>query len=261
MKNLFFGLVLLFFSLLSLSAGSTEAQGPYLSGIQAFQEGELEKAREFFKSAWELEPGNTRILYNWGLTEEKLGQTGLSAALWRRALFLDPDFSMAREALNFITPRLAPQPPANGWESFRSGVLLGLSFGKLLAILGLCLIASGTLLLTYFGRRRAALKDENPLPPTPFYGIFLSLLTIFSLGLLLSKTFDYYSPRGTLVQEKVQIRSAPTDQAPGLFEVSAGIEVLLRATNSNWVQVKYPGGMTGWVQKSEVFQTSGRALW
>jgi hypothetical protein len=64
-----------------------------------------------------------------------------------------------------------------------------------------------------------------------------------------------------VVSEKTTVYSAPNDKSAALFDLFAGLEVVLDQSNDQWVQVTYPGALTGWIPKSSVFQTSGRGLW
>ena len=81
------------------------------------------------------------------------------------------------------------------------------------------------------------------------------------LSLAVAKIYDVQIPRGTIVEEKVSAQSAPGDQQLNLYDLYGGFEVVIRSHSGDWVQVTYPGALTGWIKKSSLYVTSGGSPW
>lgn len=234
------------------------------AGVASYQAKKYEDARQAFSFALEKEPSNVQALTNLALVQFQLGQKGWAVALLRKAHDLNPDFSTPKASLDFILPQLDVKEIPHEiqmWESIRSHFVVPFSLSGFLALTALCLFATGWLWLQYIGKRREAFREEKPLPAFPLIPTIITLFFICVLALTLMKVVDQKMPRATIVSEKVTVYSAPGDQSVALFDLFAGLEVVIGQQNENWVQVTYPGALTGWVPKSSLFQTSGRAAW
>lgn len=240
--------------------GAAEA---YQQGLTLYQSRNFSKAREHFRQAWNNEPQNPLVLYNWGLSEYQLENNGMALAAWRKALFLDPDLEPASNAIEFLlaTTSVGSTSYRGGyWESFRDRILSRISINQIFFLTLIFMACCGWLVIRYLGQRKLAVNEEMPLPPIPWVGIgllvvFLALQTTAAL-----KVYDYFTPRATVIARTVTVKSAPTKESSTLFEIYEGSEVLLKRKASDWSQVKYPGGLTGWVESQSLFHTSGREL-
>lgn len=239
------------------------AMEAYQKGLQSFQTQEYEDAKNFFQYAWEKSPKSALSLYNWGLAEHKLGNQGMALAAWRKALFLSPGLKPVKEAMEFLfanssLPGL--QRNQNHWETFRESVLIRFSFQSLFAMTLILFLISGWKAIQYFGQRYLAIEKELSLPGIPWSGAFFLVLFLGAVSLIGLKVFDYTNPRATVIQQTATVRSAPTASSSSLFEIYEGAEVLLKRKQPQWSQVKYPGGLTGWVENQSLFHTSGQEL-
>jgi tetratricopeptide (TPR) repeat protein len=232
------------------------------SGVLSYQNKNFEEALTAFNFALEKDPSNVQALTNLALVQFQLGQLPWSVALLRKAHNLDPDFSTPRAALEFILPQLGTREIPHEiqfWETFRSSFLVPFPLNSFLAMTALCLLGAGWLWLHYLGQRRQAFQEEKPLPSFPLIATFAALIFLSGLTLSALKIWDLNIPRGTIVSEKVTVYSAPDDKSAVLFDLFGGLEVIMKSSSEQWVQVNYPGALTGWVPKSSVFQTSGSA--
>lgn len=247
----------------SKSAQSTQWNGfkeAFESGVLSYQSKKYEDARTAFSFALEKDPLNVQALTNLALVQFQMGQLPWAIALLRKAHNLDPDFSTPRAALDFIMPQLGTREIPHEiqfWETFRSTLLVPFPLNSLMAMTALCLLGTGWLWLQYFGRRKQALQEEKPFPSFPLIGTLIALLFMSGLTLSVLKVWDLSIPRGTVVTEKVTVYSAPDEKSAVLFDLFGGLEVIMKSSNDQWVQVTYPGALTGWIPKSSVFQTSG----
>lgn len=257
--------IFLLSALIVWSAGSLAAESAtdvYQKGLQLYQSKDYAAARDQFKSAWQLEPASAMALYNWGLAEAQLGNPSMALAAWRKALYLRPDLLPAQAALDFVLAQssVGAQLAADPWESFRQNILMRFSMTQGLFVSLILLLAAGWLGLKFAGQYRLALREELPLPPVPWVAILLTLAFLTAQTLSGVKIYDHFQPRATVIVPSTQVRSVPNAEGTALFEVMGGSEVLVKRKNGDWSQVKYPGGLTGWIETQNLFHTSGREL-
>lgn len=233
------------------------------AGVRHYKEKKYEEARVAFSQALEKDQNNVQALTNLALVQYQLGQKGWAVALLRKAHYLDPDFSTPRAALDYIVPQLDVKEIPHEiqlWETVRAHFIVPFSMTAFLAMTALSLFASGWLLLAFLGKRRAAFREERSLPDFPLIPTIITAVFIVMAALTVLKFWDHKVPRGTIVSEKITVYSAPDDKSVALFDLFPGLEVVLKQTSDQWVQVTYPGALTGWIPKSSVFQTSGGSL-
>ena len=157
--------LLILFNLNISSAQNSQPQELYLSGVQAFQSQDFQKAQELFKQGLEMSPNNLNLLYNWGLAELKLENKGLAVAAWRKALSLSPGFTPAREALKFASDNIqgiqSAQVNYTGFDKFWNWAL-SVNYQAYLFLGLLLMIGWAALLLKYWGLRNSAFAEESP---------------------------------------------------------------------------------------------------
>jgi tetratricopeptide (TPR) repeat protein len=261
-----------FFALAGGAQPSSEAATPppstfeelFKNGVQSYQSGKYDEARELLSQALDKDPNSVSALTNLALTQFQLGKKGYAVALLRKSLALNPDFPTSKAALQFILPQLEVKEIPHEiqfWESFRSQLLEPVPMWVYLFLTALFLFAAGWLWLGFFGRRRKALKDNELLPPFPTVAFVLALGFVICFSLNVLKIYDFQTPRGTVIADKISVLSAPDEKSVTLFDLYAGLEVVLLSVNNEWVQVTYPGALSGWVPKATVLHTSGKVPW
>ncbi len=235
----------------------------YQAAIQSYQQGQIAKAQEQFLLSLEKSPDNTFVLYNLGLTDYQLGKYGRALGAWRKALYFDPNFSLAKRAIAAAIKEKGPiqSDALSSWEIVRKEVVLKYSLNESLAAAAIMLLLGGSFLIRYSAQRRQAFKMELPLPPTPYLGILSSVFFFLFVTLTLFRAIDYFSPRATVISGHIDIRSGPSGDDASLFEILEGHEVIVKKVAGDWVQVAYPGGLTGWAEKSVLFHHSGKTPW
>lgn len=238
------------------------AEELFAKGNELYQSQKFAQAAENFKDLASRNPSHAPFLFNWGLSEFQAGRRGLGVGIWRRALAVAPGYDPAQEALAFAIRQMQLREPSpGGWlDWLRTEILARLSLDQLLGLTWVLLASGGWLLLTYIGRRKKALRQEEPLPPFPWVGGALATLLVIALGLSSIKALDVSTPRATAIAA-TPVRSAPSDGSSTLFELREGADVVLRQAKKGWTQIRYPGGMSGWVPNEVLFQTSGMQLW
>lgn len=242
----------------------TSFEAAFKDGVTSYESKDYEKARLAFSRALEFNSESLNTLVNLGMTEFHLGEKGMAVALLRKAQDLDPDFSTTQSALGFILPQLDVKeiPHEIQWsETLRGSVITTVSLNTYLGLTALFLFASGWLGFQYIGRRKRALKEETALPGFPIVAS-IAIVGFLSFGFLtIYKTWDHQIPRGTVTVQKIAVLSAPDAKSPSLFDLYAGLEVIVRQSEGEWAQVTYPGALSGWIPKTSLMLTSGKKLW
>ncbi|WP_374076763.1 tetratricopeptide repeat protein [Bdellovibrio bacteriovorus] len=230
----------------------------FKQGTQLYLAKDYTKAQEVFTQALDKDPYNATTLTNLALAEFQLGKKPLAIGLLRKALASDPELPTAQAGLKFILSQMQVKEVPHQietYESLRSKLLQPVPLSAYLILSALSLFAAGWILISYGGRRRKALEEEKSLPAFPLIGSLLSLAFVIFTGLLALKVYDSTILRGTIIEEKVSLQTAPGDNQVAILELFGGMEVIARETQGDWVQVTYPGSLTGWIKKSSVLMT------
>jgi tetratricopeptide (TPR) repeat protein len=253
----------LVFTLLALCPEVVRAQAQtkadtFQAGVAAFQKNDLNTARTSFTDVLTQDPNDADALFNLGLVESKAGKPGRALALWRKALVVHPGFAFASHAIDYTRPKLEhPEIPheVEFSETLRSDLFVPISLSKYLLLDALLLLSAGWLLIRFAGERRRALAEEKPLPGFPAIGVVLAVVFFAISALSVDKAMDASEVRGTIIEKKIEVRSTPDANGTALFDLYEGLEVVVRSSQGDWVQVSYPGGATGWIPKSALFTT------
>lgn len=233
----------------------------YQAGLAAYQESKFDVAKEKFLLVWSEEPQNPLVNYNLGLAEFKLGQRGRALAFWRRAQEADPFLSLAQDAEEFGIQQLKVKALPHRitvWETYRNAILKQMTLDTALMSTALILLLFGYLGFKYWGQRRDLANEDNDrfapmrLTNSPIILSLVGFLFLASAATAAMKYFDLRVERATVVVEKIEARSGPSEDQASLFDLFEGLEVIVRQSFEDtqakkWKQVTYPGGMTGWI--------------
>ncbi|MCB0422893.1 MAG: hypothetical protein KDD61_17970 [Bdellovibrionales bacterium] len=265
MKYLLLALILCgSFVTLPTHASDNASREVFSKGIGAFQKKEFSEASKLFAEVLREEPNNPSALYNWGLSLYQEGKVGQALAAWRRSQALSPFSGETRKALKFAKEHVSTAgfgDPDSEWETFRSWLLVPVSFSLYATLTLVFLLIGGVPTLKYFAARKFALLEDQPLPKTPLKGFFSLFLFSLFVILAISKAYDLSVDRATVVTEKVAVYTAPSSDDNQVFELLEGMEVFPLRTEGEWVQISSLGGLSGWIQKGHLYYTSGRQLW
>lgn len=235
-------------------------QSLFQDGIKYYQEKKFTEAKDIFQKAVDLNPKNVQAITNLGLTYFQIGEKGFALALMRKAHSLDPDFSTPISAIEFIQSQLTVKEiphEINSWETLRTQFIQPFSQFAFVVLSALLLFAAGWTWIQFFSQRKKAETEEKPYPQIPLLGIIYSVCFTVLFTLMLAKFYDHFQVRGTVVAEKSPVLSLPNEKAPTLFELYSGLEVLVLKKETDWFQVRYPGGMIGWIKNNHLFITHG----
>jgi tetratricopeptide (TPR) repeat protein len=255
------------FIILSPAPSRAQVQSPsqdfFSEGIAQFQSQKLPEAQTAFEKALDQNPNSVAVLFNLGLVHLQEGHKGWAAALWRKALSLQPGMSPARKALDGLSRDL-PTPNNDddgGWiQQFRVLITAQVPWFAWLGGLWITFVFSGWTLARFFGDRQRAKELEQPLPGWPAVSL-CSLTLAFLIAIVMTfKWFDDNQPRATVIAGKAALHLTPDAAATTLAEIAPGSEVEILKRYQDWVQVSFGASTNGWIPLSQVFQTSGPAL-
>ena len=249
-------------SLIADELDKKSTQQLYTEGLGLYQTGEWSQAEELWSAALSQEPQNPLILHNLALASLRLQKPGLAVGLWRKALTLNPSMSAARRALDFALKQL-PQPlpeSSSAWVNFKQKLsfISPLLFFTLLTFF---FFFSLWLWLSFLEKRK---NNQDAAAGFPYLA---SLCSVFCIPLVFFSVIrwqDMQIRRATVIEKTTALRSGPAADQTILFELTEGSEVhILRKEETDsevWLQVSYPGGLSGWTPQSSLFQTSGEFL-
>lgn len=230
----------------------------FQQGTQSYVAKDYAKAVELFEKALSQDKHNATIITNLALAQYNLGKTAIAIGLLRKAIHLDPSLSTAKEGLEFVvaqTPKAGVPHQIQTYESLRANLLQPVPLYAYISISLLCFLSAGWTLLSYLGRRKKALEEQTSSPSFPIIGTLLGAAFIIFSGLLVLKIYDTRILRGTVIEEKVSLQTAPGENQLAILDLHGGMEVIIRATQGEWSQVTYPGSLTGWVKNSSLLMT------
>lgn len=249
----------LFLILPSLGAAQSESSADFFKqGTQLYVAKDYTKAQESFTKALAQDPHNATILTNLALTEFQLDHKPLSVGLLRKALQTEPELPTAVAGLKFVLSQMQIREvprQIETYETLRLNLLQPVPLTAYLVLSTLLFFAAGWLLLSYTGRRRRALLEEKALPGFPTIAALLTVGFVIFTGLLTLKIYDSSILRGTIIEEKIALQTAPGENQVAILDLFGGMEVIAHTIQGDWVQVTYPGSLTGWIKKSSLLLT------
>ncbi len=236
----------------------------FQSGIKLYQDQKYSEAAEKFKKEYADGKDFAALHYNWGLASLKLKKRGLAVGLWRRALFLDPDFRPALQALEYISHEM---PKDNGealstWGALHTKILDRASLNKFFVSTWLFCALGGFLFIRYLSARGVSLKKELPMPKAPTVAVALLIAFLVLGGLSVLKIVSLNEIHATVTEASVSLHTGPSAEDNIIFDVLEGFDVIVDTISTGWVQISLSSGQSGWVRADDLFQHTGRAkLW
>lgn len=258
---LIFGVVVLILS----EVGAQSKDLPFTNGVTAYREKDWQHAFEFFETAIKTTHSRQGFAwYNLGLSAFELGKTGYAIGSWRKALSLDPDLTIAEEAIE-IALKKAPGPFGaddsfhTPYSKYLSWTFWRLEFWVYSIVLVACFILR-TFLKTKFIQQQA--NKENRVVESnlgPLWGSTV-VLVILCTGLFF-KILDLNIERATVIVPSIALRTLPDESATPLLTIFEGWESQVLRSKNGWTHIQLSDSMNGWVPDNTVMPTSGWKLW
>ena len=254
-------LAIFLFSLpLVASAAEANFDASFRAGLSDYQTKDYAKAATEFQTALTLDDRNTAAMDNLALAAFQLNKKGEAIAWFRRALSENSSDAAARAGLRYGFSQLGVKEIPHKLESFETlheKLLVSLNLEELLALSAITLLVGGWWALQWAGRRKRALESEEATPTFPWQAVITLAVCVAASVLAGLKSEDLRQPRGTIVVEKIGAKTLPSENGVALFDLFEGFEVVINDRQKDWVQVTYPGGLSGWIPRAALILAEG----
>ncbi len=236
-----------------------DANSIFQKATAAYKKQNLDEAKLLFTEFLNKTP-SSEVYYNLGLVEYEAKNIGPAVGFWRKALELDPHNRLAEQSLAFIQKRIE-HPELNrqndNLEILHERLLKHSQLEYLTLLSVFIFVAATWLLLSYLGERRRSREQQLAQPALPWISGLLFVLFIFSSFISGAKLYDLNVSRATVLLNKISVLSAPDPESTLLFELFEGLEVVVESSHGDYLQVTFPGGMTGWTLKKNLLLNGG----
>ena len=187
----------------------------------------------------------------------------LKSYVWtKKSLSLDSGNDFAKDLLSEVTKKFQPQQVAHQISAFQSAqkAFLKNTTFDFVMITFLVLFAFSFFLgcKTWLNKKQAQLEGEstsvqqkNPLGLMLAFG-FTFVFTFLMAGTVFLKWKDNQTPKAIVSAEKTAVQTASGGDQATIYDATAGLEVDILKIEANFVQIRYPGAFSGWVDKKNL---------
>ncbi|OPZ23083.1 MAG: Tetratricopeptide repeat protein [candidate division BRC1 bacterium ADurb.BinA364] len=241
------GLASILFGLAGGAFAIDSPQARFQAANEAYKAQKYEEALQGYEGLIADGARDSTVYYNAGCALAQLGRRGRAAAMFERALKLEPRFEDARDNLRRVRPEAPEREPFFLLAPFAA---LSRAFSAetffLLAAAGYWLLALGAgcrILLESAAWRRIAGAAA---------GLGLAVLLVFGPFFLHASARETRA-EAIVIADKTQTRSGPSEAFLEQDLLSEGIKVrILEPAREGWVKIQLPGGAPGYVPESAI---------
>ena len=232
--------------------GSVAIDAAFRRGNEAFYRGEFRAAVDAYEQVASLGVVHQDLYYNLGNAYYKAGQMGLAIFNYERALALDADQPDARRNLEaartaaerFGRDRVEGKLGDPFWVRAVMAITRTTLLWLFLALYYACFLTLLGLRLLQPGLGRAALATGAAL-----FGVAALIAGTLFFGRL---AHDRYVRQGVILPNEVAVKDGPSPSASTAFQVHAGLKVRLVERDQEWVRVRLPNGLEGWMRDADL---------
>ncbi len=231
--------------LIVTAAYSDESARAFLDGIQAYKEGQFDKAVESFERVLKSGVKNPKLFYNLGNAYLKNNDLGHALLWYERALKLTPDDPDLKFNYEYALSLTKDEKEDRDFPIFRI-----LFFWKYLLSQSLIqYIAIASNLLFWLVMMIRMLLKKKAL--NNFGYVLLMCGLIFAMTSFYNEYEAIYLRQAVILPEKVSVRSGFADGATELFVLHAGTKVNIGKEQGEFFRIHYSEGKIGWIKRSE----------
>ncbi len=247
MKRLF---VILVFLLLPVLAGWSAVGHSANAGFDAanrlYDQGKYSEAAAEYQKLIQSGAGTAAVYFNFGNALLKSGQIGRAVAVYRTLESSTPRDPDLAANLKFAISQV--KGPAFKPDRFRQS-LKKVTLNEWTLAVAACFW--GTLCLLALSKLRPNLYRTLRL-----YTLLAGAATVLLATCLVLAVRQASTPTAIVIAREAQVRQAPLEETPPVFNVYDGAELLVLDRNQDWLQVSADARRTGWVQKNHVLTTT-----
>jgi tetratricopeptide (TPR) repeat protein len=230
------------------SAGASVAQSAaaqlYNQANRLYADGEYSSARDLYLQAASSGVRDPRLFYNLGNAYYKMGELGEAIVWYERARRLAPRDPDIRHNLRFANTMKVDSDPEQG-----DGVWQAIDAMFSYPTLNELCAAASALLLLLFGLGAARLLGRTS-ATTAWTVTAVTVACLLSVdGLWLATRLYRHGAiaEAVLIAPEAQARSGPDEGQTTVFAVHEGTKVRVERRQGEWLLVRLPNGLAGWL--------------
>ena len=227
----------------------TETLSHFDAGNEHYERGEYEGAAAEYEAAIQTGYHSTALHYNLGNAYYRLDEIGKAILNYERALLLDPENRAITHSLNLAKTRMMDRMtalPDPFWTTTWRKVVAAVSLsGVLWTGLALYTLGFALIILRILRGAGSAWLRRSAL------GALAIGIPLVAVSLISSRTATE-RPRSVVLESVVSVKTEPGGESPTELEIHEGLVVKTIDTDSSWIRVRLPNGVTGWIESSAV---------
>ena len=219
-------------------------------GNKFYENGEYRKAIESYQSVIQSGVKNGYVYYNLGnalLREKRVGEAILAYERAKKLLPRDEDVTFNLEYARALT-----LDKMEGWSSgkFESLIVSTRDFFTpnevSVCFLGMYVILTILMISFIFASRRWKIRM--------IYGSILPVLLFLFSGIVLFAQISANTSvaEAILLAQKTEARTGPGEGYSTVFEIHEGAKVRIQREKLDWVEIKLPNKVIGWVMQKDL---------
>ena len=221
----------------------------FQQGVEAYQNGDYNKAIENFQDALQLGDESAALYFNLGNSYYKIDDIARAIANYERAKKLDSSDEDIAFNLQIAQLRVVDKIPTpemdyffKMWQGFKNNLSLSLLTILTLGVYGLLV----GLIIIKLLIKNAAIQNSLHFLFTPTIIIFVMTSFLFGLQIREDLTTQY----GVILSAKVAVTSSPSEDATEVFALHEGVKVRITARSGDFSRIRLSDGKDGWVSTS-----------
>ncbi len=214
-------------------AGSARG-GEFEVGNESYDAGQFASARNAYQRVIARGEWSANVFYNLANAEFRLGEKGLAALNYERALALEPSHPEAAANLRLVQEQSGAHLPEKLWFD----ALFPRVAADVIAVLG---VAAATIALAC--AVAMLMRGASGILGT---GLFVGVLVAGWSGVALWRDWRAETV-AVIVAKQVEARLAPADRAGVAEALPAGSRVRVRSERGEWTYCELPGKGLGWL--------------
>lgn len=236
----------------TITAQAETVDQAYAAALKSYYAGNYGEAVAGLERVAAIPMHHEDLYYNLGCSYFRLDKLGPAIYNFERALALaegaeDAEFNLktARAAVNAkVKDVLKGAEGGPWWETLSRALPLG-GFKVMFLLLWWLALA------LFFGLRfMAPGAGRTGMIAT---GALVWLLTVFCGALLAGRLYLNANVRqGIILPDRVVVHEGPAPGTKETFKVHAGLRVSLRSEENEWIRIRLPNGLEGWIQQQSL---------
>lgn len=229
-----------------LAANDPDAEATFKKGNELYLAGDFNGAAQRYQSLVDEGYVSEDLFLNLGNAHYRAGRIGWAVLAFERALQLSPGDADVHANLELAHKGSVDKVVGEGEAPFFDRVLARVSAGAVsFVFLGSWLVLWGLLIW-----RRRLLGASRGLVTAA--AITAALVTAGSGALVAGKAREGRQPHAVVVAGVSAVREGPGGSLKVSFELHEGTKVRIVATEGDYVHVRLPNGLEGWVAQADL---------